>query len=260
MRNETNRLYPGRVTEKTFDYLTDVIINEYFSRDNYWLVDGCPYFSIYELNMFIQSFGGMDGAKIQLDKFREKAVKAGFKGLNLNAVIFAKTILPGEVALPIESVVDQLGFDSCTSYVWIHHIEMEPFPKIDYINAMKDYFKRWDAIASSIDIPYYPNITMGWDSSPRTDQNDVFEDIGYPYTAILSNNTPDKFRQALESTKVKMVEHGERIVNINCWNEWTEGSYLEPDMKYGMKYLDAIRDVFGVRDEIRKLEVEEVLI
>jgi hypothetical protein len=255
-----NLLYPGKVTEDTFDYLTDVLINEYFSRDNYWKIDGCPYFSIYELNMFIQSFGGMDGAKRQIDKFREKTVKAGYDGLNLNAVIFAKTILPGEVALPVESVIDQLGFDSCTSYVWIHHIEMEPFPRIDYISAMNDYIRRWDSIAASIDLPYYPNITMGWDSSPRTDQDDIFEDIGYPYTGVLYDNTPEKFRQALECIKAGMLKHGQNIMNINCWNEWTEGSYLEPDLRYGMKYLEAIRDVFGVRNKIRKFDVEEVLI
>ena len=39
--------------------------------------------------------------------------------------------------------------------------------------------------------------------------------------------------------------NGPRILNINCWNEWTEGSYLEPDTVHGMKYLEAVRDVFG---------------
>jgi hypothetical protein len=38
-----------------------------------------------------------------------------------------------------------------------------------------------------------------------------------------------------------------RILTINAWNEWTEGSYLEPDTINGMGYLEAIRDVFGVR-------------
>lgn len=36
-----------------------------------------------------------------------------------------------------------------------------------------------------------------------------------------------------------------RILTINTWNEWTEGSYIEPKTVYGMRYLEAIGDIFG---------------
>jgi len=39
--------------------------------------------------------------------------------------------------------------------------------------------------------------------------------------------------------------NGLRNPNINCWNEWTEGSYLEPDTVHGFQYLDAVKKVFG---------------
>lgn len=32
--------------------------------------------------------------------------------------------------------------------------------------------------------------------------------------------------------------------DIHCWNEWTEGSYLEPDTVSGFRYLDAVKRVF----------------
>jgi len=38
--------------------------------------------------------------------------------------------------------------------------------------------------------------------------------------------------------------NGLRILNLNCWNEWTEGSYLEPDTAHGTAYLDAVKAVF----------------
>jgi len=65
----------------------------------------------------------------------------------------------------------------------------------------------------------------------------------------IGGNTPARFRAALRKTKQRLMAQpsGPRILNINCWNEWTEGSYLEPDVVNGMKYLEAVRDVFGVK-------------
>ena len=36
----------------------------------------------------------------------------------------------------------------------------------------------------------------------------------------------------------------ERVITINSWNEWDEGSCLEPDMIYGKDYLKAVKEVF----------------
>jgi hypothetical protein len=91
---------------------------------------------------------------------------------------------------------------------------------------------------------------MGWDPSPRCEQSDQFDASGYPFTNTIAGNTPERFKEALAMTKRRLLAQpdsaGPRILNINCWNEWTEGSYLEPDQRNGMKYLEAVREVFGV--------------
>jgi hypothetical protein len=65
--------------------------------------------------------------------------------------------------------------------------------------------------------------------------------------AVLRNNTPEAFKEALEIVKRRLDQRrAPKILNIYAWNEWTEGGYLEPDTVHGMAYLEAIRSVFGV--------------
>ena len=81
--------------------------------------------------------------------------------------------------------------------------------------------------------------------SPRTVQSEAYDDLGYPFMTILEENTPDAFKASLRDSKQFLDQSGVDIVTINAWNEWTEGSYLEPDETHGMSYLAAIEDVFG---------------
>ena len=240
-------LYPGKVTPEAFDRICQHVIHVYFLQPCYWRIDGRPYFSFYDLTRLVENFGSRGAARAGLDKFRRQAVAAGLPGLHLNAVVWGQTILPGEhtVADP-QKLVRDLGFDSVTSYVWVHHAVM-PKLQTDYDAVRDQYFAYWTKAETLFTVPYFPNITMGWDSSPRAFQGDEFGNFGYPFTNTIAGNTPERFRKALEMARDRLLARprGPRVLNINCWNEWTEGSYLEPDTVHGMKYLEAIRDVFG---------------
>jgi Glycosyltransferase WbsX len=247
LNTEPKLLYPGQVTPETFERMTDHIVETYFKHPSYWKIDGRPYFSIYEIDKLIASFGSIEKTREALDRFEAKAQKAGFPGIHFNLVNWGAPILPGETKpANIGLLVEQLGIDSLTSYVWIHHVPLE-FPKTDYETVQDKYFQYWDSAEGKYGVPYYPNVTMGWDSSPRARQSDQFVNWRYPFMGTISGNSPDRFKRALEATGRRLADRGEneRILTINCWNEWTEGSYLEPDMRSGMKYLEALRDVFG---------------
>ena len=83
--------------------------------------------------------------------------------------------------------------------------------------------------------PVYPCIFVGWDNTPRRGKNGI----------IIINSTPKNFESGLsdivQSTVVK--EFDDRLVFINAWNEWAEGNHLEPDLKYGVDYLEGIKRI-----------------
>jgi len=239
-------LYPGKFTRGTFDTVCDYVIENYFKHSSYWKIEGRPYFSIYELNKLMESLGSLEATREALDDFRNKVKAAGFPDLHLNAVVWGRSILPGEQkAIDPGELVRRLGFDSVTSYVWVHHVGL-PELQTDYRYVQDQYFAYWDKAEETFDVPYFPNVTMGWDSSPRAHQDDEFGNFGYPFTNTISGNTPERFRDALRATRKRLIESpGPNILNINCWNEWTEGSYLEPDTRNGMAYLEAVKEVFG---------------
>lgn len=240
-------LYPGKVSPEGFGRICDHVIKDYFSRPNYWRIDGKPYFSFYELQNLLAGFGSVAATRAALDQFRAKARAAGLPGLHLNAVIWGNTILPVEktAADPVKLVHD-LGFDSVTSYVWIHHVPL-PEQQTEYNYVRDRYFDYWSGAATNFDLPYIPNVTMGWDPSPRANQSQPFDNSGYPFMNTIKDNTPENFRTALEMAKQRLLAEpgGLRILNLNCWNEWTEGSYLEPDTVHGTAYLDMVNQVFG---------------
>ena len=94
---------------------------------------------------------------------------------------------------------------------------------------------------------FNPNVLTGWDSSPRTVQSDMFENRNYPFGPVVVNNTPERFQEELQFAKniLDSDESCGQMIKISCWNEWTEGAYLEPDTQYGYGFLQAVKNVFG---------------
>lgn len=99
-------------------------------------------------------------------------------------------------------------------------------------------FKYKDAIKYMITSDDYkedviPLIAPNWDHSPRSGKkNIIFTDCEPKYFYKL-------VEMALKAVQNKPKE--KQIIIIKSWNEWGEGNYLEPDLKYGRGYLEAIR-------------------
>jgi hypothetical protein len=251
---ESEVLLSGMTSAQDFDGLAEHVIHKYFTLPQYLQFDGGPYFSIYDIATFVAGMGGTEGARSALDRFREKAVAAGVGRPHLNVIVTDSGILPGERTLEdARSTAAELGADSTTSYVWIHHYEPSThgFPQGSYSEAAQANQDVWRRHRETPGPRYHPNVTVGWDASPRTVQSETFENRGYPWNAVLDGATPEAFENALSSAReyVGTGDPGDTMITINAWNEWTEGSYLLPDMTYGLRYLEAIRNVFARPEE-----------
>ncbi len=91
--------------------------------------------------------------------------------------------------------------------------------------------------------PPYPLIKTAfpsWDNDARRQGNGL----------VIAGSTPEKY-QAWLSELVERAEQapclGDAMVCVNAWNEWCEGTYLEPDLHFGAAYLNATgRAVCGI--------------
>lgn len=254
--NARVKLTEGEVSKELWDTISTYIVEKYFKEPNYWKIDGKPYFSIYEIITFINGLGGMEEARKAIQLLDEKTRKAGFPGVHLNVMSWmvnnhqVRSITgPAAPASPGE-MLSGLRTESVSTYCYIHHFgnfgknDFPTVPVSKVFEAMKAYWRQF--VKDYPDVLYTPNVSMGWDASPRCMQSDLFEWRDYPWTPVFVGNTPASFKMQLQEAKKFLDEYDQKhkILVINSWNEWTEGSYLLPERKYGEGYLKAIRDVF----------------
>ena len=94
----------------------------------------------------------------------------------------------------------------------------------DYVQTAIKLFKQNPLV--------YPCIIPGFDHSPRSGNR------GH----ILYDSTPELWgglvREIVEMLSYRPFE--ENLLFVKAWNEWGEGNYLEPDIKYGEKYLEEL--------------------
>ena len=231
-------IWVGAVDADEFRRMSRRIADKYFGIDNYYKIDGCPVFMIYEVGRLIEGIGSISKTREALDEFREYVKSLGYPDLHLQ---FTGR---GDDTLNMSGVDDsnnegmceiihELGADSMTHYQFVHFTDIDR----DYNEIMTDVVKEWDKIDRDYKMPYFPHVSCGWDNNPRYHS---FR------PGIVKNNTPENFESALREAKKYIDEHTDRVplITINSWNEWTETSYLEPDDLYGYGYLEAIKKVF----------------
>ncbi len=222
-------LWDGGVDLKNFKIIVARVIEQYFKKPNYFKIDGKPVFSLFDITNLTEGLGGLQQAREAIDYFRAETKKAGFPGLHFQQIVFGT---PDEEIL---HQIEALGADSVTSYNWWSGSHPEDYVQWG-VQAMERR-EKWDAALS---IPFFANASIGWDDSPR------FPHQGKEQIVHL-NKSPEAFSSFLQKAKEYCNEHPQqpKLITIYAWNEWVEGSYLLPDIKYGFGYLEAVKKVIS---------------
>lgn len=224
--------YPGKTDYiNHFNYCLPA-----FKDERYIKVDGKVIFFIWEPE-------SMPDVKEFIKTWRELAIENGLRGIHFIA-------LRTNYNPSIEDLIS-LGFDAvncCHQY----HAENYALGSIiikkirsaivrvtgGHLFAKRIYnyknILKYLSLAEDKGDNIYPTIVAGYDRTARAGKK----------ATIYKGFTPELFRkhvrEVIQSVSHKDKEH--RIVFLKSWNEWAEGNYVEPDLKYGHGFLNALKE------------------
>ena len=212
-------------------------IENYFHRPEHLMVDGKPVMIIFSMDRLTADLGSA-GVKKVFEAMRAECVRAGFKGLHLIACV-------GDAGGARHAAAE--GYDAVTCYNWPGLGMTGEGKYAPYETLVPAYLKHWQHIIEQSPIPLSPlPICGGWDSRPWHGENNL----------VRYGRTPELFKRHLRDAKAlldsrpstldsRLPAPGSRpMILVEAWNEWGEGSYIEPQKEFGFGYLDAIREVF----------------
>jgi lipopolysaccharide biosynthesis protein len=135
---------------------------------------------------------------------------------------------------------EQKGFNASVEFEPMYTLRHD-YPKnrtiLDFRPAYVDYDSVWNRITNRIpsnkdNKVIIPGAFVDWDNTARRGRQSL----------VFTGVTPVKFGRYLniQIQKAKKVYNSDFLF-INAWNEWGEGTYLEPDKKHGFGYLEEVK-------------------
>jgi len=205
-------------------------ILRYMRDSRYIKVDGKPKIIIYRPDI-------IDNVKSMVDQWRTLAVQEGFPGLHLvctNAFGFNEPESLGFDAL-VEFPPHGLNIPDINSELAFYNKNHQGVV-YSYQDVIDFSLNRLGSINEGVKKAYYPTLMTGWDNEARKP--------GRGHTFHGAN--PLLFQRWLSETFAWSNGNHEvnnKFIYVNAWNEWAEGTYLEPDRNFGYGYLSAVARV-----------------
>lgn len=219
------------------------LLDHVFLDKRYIRVDNKPVFCIYRSTLF-------PDIKRTITTWRKEAAK---RGVELYLCRVESFDISGEAYL-------QDGFDAAIEFQPFTHrleeLKRRRHPLRKFTHNMNRFFFNWcrktvidynrfvDYSCSfpPPDYKRYPGVTPMWDNTARRKKK-MF---------LLKNSTPEKYGAWLSFVLKNFVPFSkqENFVFINAWNEWAEGNHLEPDVKWGFRYLEETKKAVNEQNKM----------
>jgi len=199
-------------------------IKKYLADKRYITIDGKPLILIYKISE-IPDVGKT--VAIWRDYCRENGVG--------EIAVFA--ILHG--LIDSDSIIKEHIFDGFIEFPPHRYFSHD----LLYYNKMMicDYAKSLETNQNEqLSCKYYRTLMLGWDNTARLgDRSTIFSNFSI-------KTYYDYFKRHINYTR-RHFDSDRRFIFINAWNEWSEGTYLEPDKQYGYAFLNMTsRALFGL--------------
>lgn len=217
-------------------------VKYYFPKENYLKIDGKPVVFLFSMQRFrddAKAFGG--NVKELIARANDLAIRAGLKGIYFVGAAEA-------VAYWVKDYGPKNGYSAYSTYnyhrgfsgLYLPH----KLPAHSYAELDSAYQESWDWILNNSPLPYILPMTSGWDKRPWGGSLDPLHDRSF--------STPDEFERHLRAAKSRIDRFKDKTMSMGvicCWNEFGEGSYIEPTKQQGFEYLSRVRKVFGNKAE-----------
>lgn len=226
-------------------------MENYFSRDNYLIIDNKPVLFVYaQYRISNDVFPDPADQKKAFDACREYAKKHGFDGM-----IFGLCDDKVDAARHEESIARgyDFRFGYCNGYGFCDGFKPEKTmpDEEEVVKGQCEYLKAYMAIDP---MRHIATASCFRDATPRTTQHWI--DMGYGFHGEkIWYASPENYRRIIHNMKETIAglpegAWGKRIFMIDNWNEWDEGHFVAPSHEFGFKYLQAIREELTACDNL----------
>lgn len=217
---------------KDFESMVIFWNKNYFSLPNYYRIGNKPVVFIFSPDQLIinsKKFGS-SSRELLNDAIRITNLN-NIKGIYFIALTNSK---------PSDNLESQLKVQGYSAYSgWNYVVSQNNIKRADYDLMVQTYINYNESQSMTQHLlPFIPSASPGWDSRPWAKESQAI---------VRYNSTSNKFKNLLCSSKqavIKNTNTTNKIVMIEAWNEFGEGSYIEPTEGTGFGYLQAIKDVF----------------